>query len=245
MKKLSRFLALALLLSMTLCLLPAYAANRYGLPEYEWLYNAMDKKNEDCYAVQIGSWRSFDGAKTACELLRSYGYEAFVYYSGNYRVCVGLFPDYKDDHAPAQELIDDLKTLTRDSVYLTSCCSAYATPVRIPAAEKEKFTAFGGEAPEASEEPVRTSIVLRQPYKSTKLAAPVRQYVNNPSGKRIFMFYDTAADAGICGFLSHGQEVSVLARDGKCSFVETANKQQGWVSSDYLSNTNPKEAATK
>ncbi len=238
MKKLTRFLALALTLAMTLCLLPAAAADK--AEDYEWLYSAKKKGGEECYAVQIGSWRALHGAKIACEELRSYGYEAFVYHTGNYRVCVGLFPDYEEDPAPAQELIDDLKTLTRASVYMTSCCSAYPTKVQLPP-EKERFTAFGGEAPEATEEPVRTSIELQQPGKRSTLATPLTQYVDNPSGKRIYMYYAPDADAGICGYLSHGQKISVLAKDGKSAFVETENKRQGWVPTDFLKNEAPAE----
>ena len=238
MKKSTRIAALALLLAMTLCLLPASAKSKPI--EYEWLYS-FNKKTEDTYAVQIGSWRIFDGAKTACELLRSYGYEAFIYYDNNYRVCVGLWPDYEKDPHCVDDLIADLKTLTRDSDYLTSCASAFAAKVRVPEEAKEKFSAFGAELPKATAQPTRTKTEMRYPSgMKNPEKAPVK-YVNNTAHKgwRIFMFYGTTDEYGICGFVGNKEPVKVLAEEGVFSFVETADKRQGWVNTCPLTAKKP------
>lgn len=235
MKRFTRIAALALLLATTLCLLPASAKSKPI--EYEWLYS-YNKKTEDTYAVQIGAWKLFDGARAACELLRSYGYEAFIYYDNNYRVCVGLFPDYETDPSEAEDLIADLKTLTRDSDYLTSCASAFAWKVKVPEEAKGKFSAFGGEKPAATAEPKRTKTELRAPYGKKKPEDAPTKYVSN-KGKRIFMFYGTTDEYGICGFVGHKEAVKVLAEEGVFSYVQTSDKREGWVNTCLLTATKP------
>lgn len=235
MKKITRILALALLLSMTLCLLPA-SAKGYTI-DYEWLY-PYDKKIENTYAVQIGNWKLFDGAKTACELLRSYGYEAFIYANCGYRVCVGLWPDYEEDPDCVKDIIADLKTLTRDSKYLASCCSAFPVKVTVPEEAKEKFSAFGAELPEATAEPTRTKTEMRAPYGAVKPEKAPVKYVNN-KGWRIYMFYGPTDEYGICGFAAHKEAVKVLAEEGIFSYIQTSDKREGWVNTCLLSTKKP------
>ena len=235
MKKLTRILVLTLVLSMTLCLVPVSA--KVKTIEYDWLYS-FNKKIEDTYTVQIGSWRIFNGAKTACELLRSYGYEAFIYYDNYYRVCIGLYPDYEKDPKCVDELIKDVKTLTRDSEYLAACCDAFATRVKVPEEAKEKFSAFGAELPKATAEPTRSKVEMYAPRGAVKPEKAPVKYVNN-KGWRIYMFYGTTDDYGICGFAADGEPVKVLAEEGVFSYIQTSDKREGWVNTCLLTAKKP------
>lgn len=238
MKKLTRILALALLLSMTVCLLPASAKNKPI--EYEWLYS-YDEDIEDTYSVQVGSWRLFNGAKKACELLRSYGYEAFIYFDNNYRVCVGLWPDYDNDSTPVDELIEDLKTLTRDSEYLAACATSFVTEVKVPEEAEEKFSAYGAEMPKATAEPKRTKAELCTPSDLPNANLAPTMYVKNSThaGWAIYMYYGITDEYGICGFVGNKQPVKLLGVDGAFSYIRTADQREGWVNTCMLTGTKP------
>ena len=236
MKKSVRVLALILILAMSLCLLPAAAAE----PK-EWVYKARTK-GESYKTVQIGAYPAQVYAETARDLMRSYGYEAFVYNAGRYSlVCVGLYDaGTKADDGKVQDAINDFKTLTRaGDDYLTSCCSAFLADIKLPEGEAQKFSAFGGTAPSATETPKRTSIEVQEPeelykdgcYRWVKIDADV---------KRIYAYYGPdAEESGIAGYVKTGEYVKMIGHTGNWVLVEKYDGARMWTQLGILSTKKP------
>ena len=230
MKKTARILALILLLSMSLCLLPAAAADGD-----EWVYR-YNSHNDVYRTVQVGAYPAQKYAETARDLLRSYGYEAFVFNDGKHsRVCIGLYePTVTTADKAIQDAIDDYKTLTRDSKYLTACCTTFLTTVTIPADEAKKFSGFGGSAPAATATPKRTSIEVQEPEELYKDGSYC--WIKFDRYRRLYGYYepDNIEESGIAGYVTHGEKVNLIGHTGKWSLIELKNGTREWTLTAYL-----------
>ena len=236
MKKSVRILTLLLVLSMTLCLLPAAAAD-----DPEWVYRYKKHGTETYQTVQVGAYPNLKTAQAALDAMRSYGYEAFIFNDGKHcRVCVGLYDAAtKADDSKILDAIKDFKTLTRADDSLYACCGSFMTAVTIPADEAKKFSGFGGSAPAATATPKRTSIEVQEPEELYKDGSYC--WIKFDRFRRLYGYYepDNIEESGIAGYVTHGEKVNLIGHTGKWSLIELKNGTREWTLTAYLWPTDP------